>query len=312
MRETLFKGPCAGLIGVTAVDIKIMDIVGRRSYNCDILFRIIDIRKVNDQKIAVLYGEDFRLVADAPYEDLVVVDHLQRVKLEKEYRTLEEQSFKLFKQDVELIKNRQEYEATGGYVKPSNYFQMPGKVLHMDGDPSYLKKCMTLYEKVGIPVLGIHCNEKEMPERIGGLINLYRPDILVITGHDAYSKAKGKMTDINAYRHSKHFVQTVKEARKKIPHLDQLVIFAGACQSHFESLIHAGANFASSPERINIHALDPVYIVAKISFTPFMERINVWDVLRNTLTGEKGLGGIDTRGVLRTGMPYRPIQEEDE
>jgi spore coat assembly protein len=134
----------------------------------------------------------------------------------------------------------------------------------------------------------------------------------VITGHDAYSKSKGKMTDINAYRHSKHFVQTVKEARRKIPHLDQLVIFAGACQSHFESLIHAGANFASSPSRINIHALDPVYIVAKISFTPFMERINVWDVLRNTLTGEKGLGGIETKGVLRTGMPYNPLQEEED
>ncbi|MBT2699398.1 sporulation peptidase YabG [Bacillus sp. ISL-40] len=294
------------------MDIKLMDIVGRRSYNCDILFRVIDVRKINDQKFAVLYGEDFRLVADAPYEDLVVIDDNQRVRLKNEYRTLEEQSFKLFKQDVELIKNRQEYEATGGYVKPSNYFQMPGKVLHLDGDPSYLKKCMTLYEKVGIPVLGIHCNEKEMPEKIGELIDLYRPDILVITGHDAYSKAKGKMTDINAYRHSKHFVQTVKEARKKIPHLDQLVIFAGACQSHFESLIHAGANYASSPSRINIHALDPVYIVAKISFTPFMERINVWDVLKNTLTGEKGLGGIETRGVLRTGMPYRPIQEEDE
>jgi spore coat assemly protein len=312
MRETLFKDLFAGLIGVTAVDIKLMDIVGRRSYNCDILFRVIDVRKINDQKFAVLYGEDFRLVADAPYEDLVVIDDNQRIRLKNEYRTLEEQSFKLFKQDVELIKNRQEYEATGGYVKPSNYFQMPGKVLHLDGDPSYLKKCMTLYEKVGIPVLGIHCNEKEMPEKIGELIDLYRPDILVITGHDAYSKAKGKMTDINAYRHSKHFVQTVKEARKKIPHLDQLVIFAGACQSHFESLIHAGANYASSPSRINIHALDPVYIVAKISFTPFMERINVWDVLKNTLTGEKGLGGIETRGVLRTGMPYRPIQEEDE
>jgi spore coat assemly protein len=312
MRETLFKGQYAGLIGVTSVDIKLMDIVGRRSYNCDILFRVIDVRKINDQKFAVLYGEDFRLVADAPYEDLVAIDYNQRVKLSKEYRALEEQSLKLFKQDVELIKHRREYEATSGYVKPSNYFQMPGRVLHLDGDPSYLKKCMMLYEKVGIPVLGIHCKEKEMPEKIGELIDLYRPDILVITGHDAYSKAKGKMTDINAYRHSKHFVQTVKEARKKSPHLDQLVIFAGACQSHFESLIHAGANFASSPERINIHALDPVYIVAKISFTPFMERINVWDVLRNTLTGEKGLGGIETKGVLRTGMPYRPIQEEDE
>ena len=100
MRETLFKGPFAGLIGVTAVDIKLMDIVGRRSYNCDILFRVIDVRKINDQKFAVLYGEDFRLVADAPYEDLVVIDDNQRVRLKNEYRTLEEQSFKLFKLDV--------------------------------------------------------------------------------------------------------------------------------------------------------------------------------------------------------------------
>ncbi|NRD77461.1 sporulation peptidase YabG [Bacillus sp. BRMEA1] len=294
------------------MEIKIMDIVGRRSYNCDILFRVIDIRKIDDQNVAILYGEDFRLAADAPYNDLVVINQNDRMRMSREYQTLEEQSLKLFTQDVDLLRQRREYEATGGYVKPSNYFQIPGRVLHLDGDPSYLKKCMALYEKIGVPVLGIHCNEKEMPYKIGELIDYYRPDILVITGHDAYSKAKGKMSDLNAYRHSRHFVQTVKEARKKIPHLDQLVIFAGACQSHFESLIHAGANFASSPSRINIHALDPVYIVAKISFTPFMERINVWDVLRNTLTGEKGLGGIETKGVLRTGMPYNPLIEEEE
>ncbi|WP_438803841.1 sporulation peptidase YabG [Neobacillus paridis] len=296
---------------MTAVDIKINDIVGRRSYNCDLLFRVIDIQMIDGRKVAFLFGEDFRLVADAPYEDLVAINQTERQKITKEYRTLEEQSLKLFTQDVDLLRERQEYEVTGGYVKPSNYFQIPGKVLHLDGDPAYLKKCMALYEKIGVPVLGFHCNEKEMALKIGGLIDYYRPDILVITGHDAYSKAKGKMSDINAYRHSKHFVQTVKEARKKVPHLDQLVIFAGACQSHFESLIHAGANFASSPSRINIHALDPVYIVAKISFTPFMERINVWDVLRNTLTGAKGLGGIETRGVLRTGMPFNPIQDEN-
>ncbi|MCM3570813.1 sporulation peptidase YabG [Neobacillus mesonae] len=293
------------------MDIKVNDIVGRRSYNCDLLFRVIDLQTVNGQKTAILYGEDFRLCADAPFDDLMIMNQNERQKLTQEYRTLEEQSLRLFTQDVDLLRERQEYEATNGYVKPSSYFQIPGKVLHLDGDPAYLKKCMDLYEKVGVPVVGIHCNEKEMPAKIGGLIDYYRPDIIVITGHDAYSKAKGKITDINAYRHSKHFVQTVKEARKKVPHLDQLVIFAGACQSHFESLIHAGANYASSPSRINIHALDPVYIVAKISFTPFMERINVWDVLRNTLSGEKGLGGIETRGVLRTGMPYNPVQEEE-
>ena len=75
----------------------------------------------------------------------------------------------------------------------------------------------------------------------------------------------------NAYRHSKDLLKTVREARKKSCSLDHLIIFAGACQSHFESLIQAGANFASSPSRVNIHALDPVYIVGKISFTPFRE-----------------------------------------
>jgi spore coat assemly protein len=299
-----------GFIGVTAVNIKLMDVVARRSYNCDILFRVIDFYENNGQKFAVLYGEDFRLVADSPYADLLVVNQNERVKLTEEYRSIEEQSFRLFTQDVDLLKQRQEYEVSGGYSKTANYFQIPGKVLHLDGDPTYLKKCLSLYEKIGVPVFGVHCNEKEMSSKVGQLLDYYRPDILVITGHDAYSKAKGKINDINAYRHSKHFVETVMEARRKIPHLDQLVIFAGACQSHFESLIQAGANFASSPSRINIHALDPVYIVAKISFTPFMERINVWDVLRNTLTGEKGLGGLETKGVLRTGMPYRSVYEE--
>nr|WP_141434172.1 sporulation peptidase YabG [Bacillus sp. 03113] len=287
------------------------EFVGRISYNCDIMFRVIDIKEQQGEKMAILYGEDFRLIADAPYEDLIPFNHSERNKIAKEFRTLEEQSFKLFRQDIHLINQKQEYIVTDGYSNPFNYFQLPGRVLHLDGDPEYLKKCLELYKRIGVPVTGIHCNEKEMPNKIDYLIDYYRPNILVITGHDAYSKAKGKMTDLNAYRHSKHFVQTVIAARKKIPHLDQLVIFAGACQSHFESLIQAGANFASSPSRVNIHALDPVYIVAKISFTPFMDRVNVWDVLRNTLTGEKGLGGIETKGVLRTGMPFNMEQKEN-
>ncbi|WP_174734810.1 sporulation peptidase YabG [Mesobacillus harenae] len=287
------------------MSIKLMDVVGRVSHNCDIMFRVIDIREENGQKIALLYGEDIRLMADAPYEDLIQMDKNRRMRMSEEFRSLEEQSFQLIRQDVDLVKQKQEYDATAGYSKPYSYFQMPGRVLHIDGDQNYLKKCLSVYEKVGVPVYGVHCNEKEMSNKVVELIDYYRPDILVITGHDAYSKSKGNMKDINAYRHSKDFVQTVRTARKKVPHLDQLVIFAGACQSHFESLIQAGANFASSPSRVNIHALDPVYIVAKISFTPFMERINVWDVLRNTLTGEKGLGGIETKGVLRTGMPFK-------
>ncbi|WP_409303626.1 sporulation peptidase YabG [Peribacillus sp. SCS-155] len=292
------------------MEFKINDIVARKSYNTDLLFRIIDVRERQGKQEAILYGEDVRLVADAPFEDLTYLDDQEKNERQLANAALTEQSYLLFSQDKELLIQKSEYQSSNGYRYNGDYFQIPGRVLHVDGDPSYLKKCLDLYEKIGVPVNGVYCNEKEMPERIGSFIDDYRPDILVITGHDAYTKSKGHKTDLSAYRHSRHFAQTVMEARKKVPSLDHLIIFAGACQSHFESLIQAGANFASSPTRINIHALDPVYIVAKVSFTPFMDYIRVWDVLRNTLTGEKGLGGIDSRGVLRTGMPYNLIKEE--
>lgn len=292
------------------MNLQVNDIVGRKSYECDIIFRIIDIRIIQGKREAILYGEDIRLIADAPFEDLIVINAEERNHRQRTNDALQEQSFLLFSQDKELLRQKSEYLSSDGYRYSGEYFQIPGRVLHVDGDPSYLRKCLDLYEKIGVPVKGVYCNEKEMPERIGTLLDQYRPDILVITGHDSYSKSKGKKTDLDAYRHSRQFAQTVVEARRKIPGLDQLIIFAGACQSHFESLIQAGANFASSPQRVNIHALDPVYIVAKISFTPFREYIHVWDILRNTLTGEKGLGGIDTKGVLRTGLPYHISTDE--
>ncbi|MBA9029194.1 MULTISPECIES: sporulation peptidase YabG [Bacillaceae] len=292
------------------MNLRVNDIVGRSSYGCDILFRVIDIHLVDGSQVAILYGEDIRLIADAPFSDLIKINEEERQTRQKTSEALQEQSYHLFNQDKQLQTEKSNYQLSDGYRYNGEFFQIPGKVLHIDGDASYLNKCLTLYEKIGVPVKGVYCNEKEMPIRIGSLIDQYRPDILVITGHDAYSKSKGPLQDINAYRHSRHFVQTVREARNKIAHLDQLVIFAGACQSHFESLIQAGANFASSPSRVNIHALDPVYIVAKVSFTPFTDYIHVWDVLRNTLTGEKGLGGIETRGVLRTGMPYNINKDE--
>lgn len=282
------------------MDIKVGDLVTRQSYKQDLLFRVTEI----NNSIAILFGEDVRLIADAPISDLLVIDDKEYKSRQNKEKEKVDKSNWLFRQDYNLIRQRNEYHASSGYSHSESYFQMPGRVLHLDGDPVYLQKCRALYERLGVPIYGVHMSEKEMPERVGRLIEQMRPDILVVTGHDAYLKSKGKVNDLKAYRHSRYFAQTVYEARKKVPYLDQLVIFAGACQSHFESLIKAGANFASSPTRINIHALDPVYIVAKISYTPIKEHINVWDVLRNTLTGEKGLGGVETRGLLRIGMPY--------
>lgn len=287
------------------MSLQIGDLVSRKSYNHDMLFRV---QKIKSNTV-ILYGEEFRLEADADIDDLVKVKGEDLKRRKEEARNQEEFSFRLFRQDYQLMQQRSEYESTSGYQSKQSYFQLPPRVLHLDGDRLYLKKCINLYQRLGLQVHGVHVNEKEMPDRIGALIEKIQPDVLVVTGHDAFSKNKGNKQDIRAYRHSKYFAETVREARKKTPQLDQLVIFAGACQSHFESLIRAGANFASSPSRINIHALDPVYIVAKIGFTSFMEKVHVWDVIRNTLSGEKGFGGIETRGLFRTGMPY---QQEDE
>ena len=52
------------------------------------------------------------------------------------------------------------------------------------------------------------------------------------------------------------------------PDMDRLVIFAGACQSFYEKILEAGANFASSPGRTLIHAMDPVIISQKVATTP--------------------------------------------
>ncbi|MBM7650311.1 spore coat assembly protein [Bacillus ectoiniformans] len=292
------------------VTIRIGSIVSRISYGHDIIFRVTDIRETKDGLQAILFGQYYRLEADAPLSDLVEVDSDQQERISQSTKKREEQSLQLFRQELELNKERQEYRATSCYREENDVFQIPGRVLHLDGDPLYLKKCLTAYETIGLPVHGVHCLEKEMPEKVPDLIDRHRPDILVITGHDAYSKVKGSKSDINAYRHSKHFAEAVKAARKKVPNLDQLIIFAGACQSHFESLIRAGANFASSPLRVNIHALDPVYISSKIGYTPFNELVNVREVLRNTLTGDKGLGGIETKGLLRLGMPFQYPEDE--
>jgi spore coat assemly protein len=290
------------------MNIKVGDIVGRRSYDCDLLFRVVSIKE--DGKVVELSGEDSRFVADSPINDIVLMNKHDQVEKRVKTKEKEDTSYRLFRQDYHLLRQQSEFSATSGYHTKKLFFEMPGRVLHIDGDPIYLNKCLALYKKLGVPVQGVHMQESEMPYKVTELLEKVNPDILVITGHDAYSKNKGSKSELKAYRHSQFFADAVRKARKYQAQLDQLVIFAGACQSHFESLIRSGANFASSPGRINIHALDPVYIVAKISYTSFMERVNVWDVLRNTLTGDEGLGGVETRGILRTGMPYKDNNNE--
>jgi spore coat assembly protein len=266
---------------------RVGDIVGRKSYQSDVHFRIISIDRKN--QCAELKGIDMRLFADAPLEDLVVIDEGYRGKKKNKEKQRTSSSIK------EIKMKREQGDM--------NFFELPGRVLHMDGDANYLKKCLELYKELNIPVHGIHIPEKEMPERVSSLLKRVKPDILVMTGHDAYIKTTGGKFEMAAYRHSSYFKEAVKRARDYEKNRDNLIIFAGACQSYFEALIQAGANFASSPERVNIHALDPVYIVEKACYTSIEKIISIREIFQYSLTGSSGLGGFDTRGTLRTGKP---------
>lgn len=87
----------------------------------------------------------------------------------------------------------------------------------MDSDALFLKKCVLLYKKLGLQVHGAHVKESEMPHQVAELLEKVQPDILVLTGHDSYSKQKGEEVDLRAYRNSRYFVEAVRAARKRFP-----------------------------------------------------------------------------------------------
>ena len=140
-------------------------------------------------------------------------------------------------------------------------------------------------------------SENKQPKVVYKLLTIYKPDRLVITGHDGMLKKGYGYYDIYNYRNSRHFIETVKEARKYDQKNDKnLVIFAGACQSYFEALMEAGANFASSPARILIDFLDPLIVAKSVAITDKNKYITIDDFVDELRDGKKGVNGLGARG----------------
>lgn len=256
------------------MDIQIGDYVSRNSYNNDTIFKVIDIKN----NIAILKGVDIRLYADSEIEDLV--------KCEYENKDEEFISSMIMREDLDR----------------SEYFYLPAKVLHIDGDKDYLKRCLDFYKKANIYAVGEYINESDLPNAIGRLLKKYKPDILIITGHDSVNKSKD-INNINSYKNSKNFQKAVFQARDYEKSHEKLAIIAGACQSDYEALIKAGANFASSPKRINIHALDPAIIAINLALTEKGKEINLIELLDKTKYGKDGIGGLKSTGMMYVGYP---------
>lgn len=263
------------------------DYVVRVSYGKDILFRIT---AVLPSKIAKLKGVSYRVIADAPLSDLELASGMRFTNQETSIMQKIEKSVEV------ILKERAQ-------LKKTPILEKTGTVLHIDGDMFYLNLCLKYYQTLDIPAIGEHVSEMDQPKKIKYLLEKHNPDILVITGHDALNKHYKDLHDITQYRNSSYFIDTVKKARLIKPNMDDLVIFAGACQSYFEGILEAGADFAASPDRVLIHALDPVFLVEKIAHCPFHKVLPIETALENTITKFKGLGGYEIVGKYRRGGP---------
>ncbi len=260
------------------MELKKGDLVTRKSYNNDIVFTIIDI--IDD--VYYLKGINVRLYADSDLTDLQKYEKGNDVEDEKDF--------------IDRVK-------PAPISDRDDYFYLPGKILHIDGDKDYLNRCLKYYSDANIMAVGKLSIEDDISYQIRDWLEEYNPNIVVITGHDAYYKKKGSIKDIKAYKNSHNFINAIKEARKYEKSHEKLIIIAGACQSDYEDLIRAGANFASSPKRINIHALDPAIIAISMARADINSEIDVKKILENTKYGSNGLGGIRTKGTMYIGYP---------
>lgn len=253
------------------------DYVSRNSYNNDTIFQIIRI----EGDTVYLKGVNIRLYADSGMDDLHLEDKKEVV-------------------DDEHLLNRMNRDFS---LDRNEYFYLPGKVLHIDGDEDYLNRCLKFYNKFHIMAYGVCLEEDTIENEVGKYLRDLNPDILVITGHDAYYKRKGSKSNIDNYRNSIHFVNAVKVARNYEKSPEKLAIVAGACQSDYEELIKAGATFASSPKRVNIHALDPAILASSIALTDRNQVIDLISIIEKTKYGKDGVGGVMTKGCMFVGYP---------
>ena len=171
-----------------------------------------------------------------------------------------------------------------------------GKILHLDGDRRYSDKALKQYKKLGLNAVVKNISESKQPQSVVPLLQKYQPDILVITGHDSMIRNGRNYLDLCNYRNSKYFVSSVINARKWQNSSDGLVIFAGACQSFYEAIMEAGADFASSPGRILIDFIDPIIVANKIATTDRRVYISAKEISNLIKEGERGISGIGVRG----------------
>ena len=262
------------------------DIVIRKSYGGDLLFKVVNIKHNCDgSDCYVLRGISSRIEADSQADDLIMQNakdaYSRATKELKLAKITVESTIPVFRSFLGGIRKR------------------PGKILHIDSAEDFMDQCIEFYKQSNIKCYGKLVSESKQPSVIKQYLEAYNPDVLVVTGHDGLKKGTHNIHSLENYANSSYYIDSVKIARKYQPNPDKLCIFAGACQSYYEAIMEAGANFASSPKRVLINALDPAIVAQKVSTTESSKILTPKSVISLTITGESGIGGKNTRGQMK-------------
>ena len=124
------------------MNFKVGDLVTRISHKHDIIFKIVGF----EGQLVFLKGVDLRLFADSEVSDLVKAQYSGTDK-------------EIIEENIRDIK-----------LDRSQYFYLPGRILHIDGDSDYLKRCMNFYKEMNVKANGLTVSEIEIPRKIHGLL----------------------------------------------------------------------------------------------------------------------------------------------
>ena len=118
------------------------DLVTRVSHNHDVVFKIINIV----DNTYILKGIEIRLYADANEEDLKKFD--QKINFERGIPINDERS-------------------------NDDFFYMPPKILQLDGDSEFLKRCLNYYKENNVYAVGKKIKEENMGYHVINLLKKY-------------------------------------------------------------------------------------------------------------------------------------------
>ncbi|MDD3303466.1 MAG: sporulation peptidase YabG [Clostridia bacterium] len=166
---------------------KVGDVVARKSYNLDVLFKIT---RINANGMVDLAGLTVRIIADAPDYDL---QHISKEETDKRVLNTEKSRVaRLNRCYMNMNKKINGYynireqvtvEENPNVFKKESILKKPGIVLHIDGDPEYTDRCKESYKRMGVTAYTYNIPEQEQYKQIYSLLQKIRPNILILTGH---------------------------------------------------------------------------------------------------------------------------------